>query len=213
MRKWLPAVLILGTLAFSISAYSRLPERMVIHWNAAGEPDGYGSRAFGVFMLPAVLVGIWGLLVALPRLDPRRANIEQFRDTYDLLVIAVVAVLCVLQVGIVGSALGWPIQVGRLAPVSIGALILFLGTLLPRFKSNFFFGIRTPWTLSSETVWARTHQVGGYAVSLLGLLLVVAGIMGTHRWFLVAICGGMALVIGLLAYSYLLWRGEQSTGH
>src|SRR5262245_56917161 len=110
MRKWLPAVLILATLAFSLVAYTRLPERMVIHWNAAGEPDSYGSKAFGVFFMPAVLVGIWGLLIAIPRLDPRRANIEAFRDTYDVLVVGVIAVLCVLQVGIVGSALGWPIQ-------------------------------------------------------------------------------------------------------
>lgn len=212
MRKWLPAVLILATLAFSIAAYTRLPERMAIHWNASGEPDGYGSRVFGAFVLPAVLVGLWGLLLALPRLDPRSANIEKFRDTYDVFVIAVVAVLCVLHVGVVGFALGWPVQVGRLAPVSIGLLFLFLGTLLPRFQSNFFFGIRTPWTLSSDTVWTRTHQVGGYVMGLMGLLLITAGIMGTHRWFVVAISGSVVMAIGLLVYSYLLWRGEQRPG-
>jgi uncharacterized membrane protein len=213
MRKWLPAVLILATLAFSIAVYRRLPEQMVIHWNASGEPDGYGSRAFGAFLLPAVLVGLWGLLVALPKVDPRSANIEKFRDTYDIFVIAVVALLSVLHVGVVGSALGWPIPVGRLAPVSIGGLFLFLGTLLPRFRSNFFFGIRTPWTLTSETVWTRTHRVGGYAVALMGILLIVAGIMGTPRWFIGAIVGSMALAIGLLVYSYVIWRAEQHPGH
>jgi immunity protein, SdpI family len=212
MRKWLPALLILATLAFSIAAYTRLPERIPIHWNASGEPDDYGSRAFGAFLLPAVLVGLWGLLLALPKVDPRSANIEKFRDTYDVFVIAIVAVLCVLHIGVVGSALGWPVRVGRLTPASIGVLFLFLGALLPRFKSNFFFGIRTPWTLSSDTVWARTHQVGGYVVALMGLLLIGAGIIGTHRWFLVAIWGSMVLAIGLLVYSYLLWRGEQRPG-
>jgi uncharacterized membrane protein len=121
--------------------------------------------------------------------------------------------MCVLHVGILGSALGWPLPVARLTPVSIGVLFLLLGSLLPRFRSNFFFGIRTPWTLSSETVWTRTHQVGGYAMALVGLLLIVAGFMGTHRWLLVAIWGSMALAIGLLVYSYVIWRGEQRTGH
>src|SRR5512139_2743363 len=141
MRRWLPAVFIIATVVFTIAVYRRLPDPMVIHWNASGEPDGYGSRLFGAFVLPVVMLFIWGLMAAVPKLDPRAANIQQFRGTYDLFVAAVVGVLSLLQVGIIGSALGWPIQVGRLAPISIGALFALLGALLPRFKSNFFLGI------------------------------------------------------------------------
>ena len=54
MRRWLPLALIIATMAFSLGVYSRLPEQMAIHWNAAGEPDGFGSRAFGAFLLRPV---------------------------------------------------------------------------------------------------------------------------------------------------------------
>lgn len=209
MRRWLPLLVIVATIAFSAAVYSRLPDPMVIHWNASGEPDGYGSRAFGAFLLPVVILFIWALLLVLPKIDPRRANIEQFRDSYDLLVIAVVTVTGLLHVGILGSALGWPIQVGRLAPVAVGGLFLVLGTLLPRFKSNFFFGIRTPWTLSSESVWTRTHRVGGSMMMIVGALLIVAGVIGTARWLYVAIGGAAALVLVVLLYSYVIWRSEQ----
>lgn len=209
MRKWLPAVLIAATVVFSIALFSRLPDPMPIHWDASGEVNGYGSRAFGTFLMPAVMLFIWGLMLALPKLDPRSANIEEFRATYDVFVIAVIAVMCVIQVGIVASALGWPVPMGRLAPISIGALFVILGNLLPRFRSNFFFGIRTPWTLSSETVWARTHRVGGAVMLVVGLLLVVAGLMGTPRWFYVAIVGGVAMMLVVLVYSYVIWRDEQ----
>lgn len=209
MRKWIPLVVIVATILFSAAVYRRLPDQMVIHWNASGEPDGLGSRLFGTFFLPVVIVFIWGVLLVLPKIDPRRANIEQFRDSYDILVIAVVTVTCLLHVGILGSALGWPIQVGRLAPVAIGGLFLVLGTLLPRFKSNFFFGIRTPWTLSSETVWMRTHRVGGSMMMLIGALMVVAGVLGTARSLYLAVGGSLTLVVGLLLYSYLIWRSEQ----
>lgn len=209
MRKWIPLVFIAAMLVFSAAVYSRLPDPMVIHWNAAGEPDGYGSRLFGTFLLPAVILFVWGLLLVIPKVDPRRANIEQFRDAYDTLIIVVVGVTCLLQVAILGSALGWPIQVGRLVPIAIGGLFIVLGVLLPRFRSNFFLGIRTPWTLSSETVWARTHRVGGVVMSAVGLLLVIAGIMGTPSWFYVAIGGAMALVVFVLIYSYVAWRAEQ----
>lgn len=209
MRKWIPLVFVLATLGFSAAMYNRLPDPMVIHWNVSGEPNGYGSRAFGTFFLPVVMLFLWGLMLVLPKIDPRRANIEQFRDSYDLLVIAIVAMTCLLHVGILGSALGWPIQVGRLAPVAVGGLFVLLGTLLPRFKSNFFFGIRTPWTLSSETVWTRTHRVGGTIMMVIGALLVVAGVMGTARWLYVAVGGAAALVLVVLLYSYLAWRSEQ----
>lgn len=211
-RRWMPPVLILATIAFSVAVYSRLPEQMVIHWNASGEPNGYGSRTFGAFFLPAVILGMWGLLLAVPKLDPRAANIEKFRDTFDLLVVAVIAMMCGLQVAVIGSALGWPIPVGRVAPVGIGALFLFLGALLPRFQSNFFIGIRTPWTLSSETVWTRTHRLGAWMMGLIGLLLITAGLIGSRRWFLVAIGGSMTLAVAVVVYSYVIWRGEQRGG-
>ena len=79
MRRWLPLALIIATMAYSVGVYSRLPAQIAIHWNAAGEPDGYGSRALGAFPLPFVVLAIWGLMMALPKLDPRSANIEKFR--------------------------------------------------------------------------------------------------------------------------------------
>lgn len=209
MRKWLPAALILATLIFSVAVYSRLPERMAIHWNAAGQPDGYGSRAYATFLLPGVILALWGLLLVLPRIDPRKENIEKFRGTYDILVVATVAVMCALQVGILGSALGWPISIGRLAPISIGALFIVLGILLPRFQSNFFIGIRTPWTLSSDSVWQRTHRVGGYGMVLIGILLALAGVAGAAFWLKTAIAGSLVLVLAILVYSYVVWRSEQ----
>jgi len=209
MRRWIPLLLVAATVAFSIAVYSRLPDPMVIHWNASGEPDGYGSRAFGTFLLPVVILVIWGMLLVIPRVDPRRANIAQFRGTYDLVVIAVIAVTCLLQVAILGSALGWPIQVGRFVPIAIGGLFMVMGALLPRFKSNFFFGIRTPWTLSSDAVWERTHRVGGVVMLLIGTLLIAAGALGTAKWFYVAIGGAAVLVMVVLVYSYLVWKAEQ----
>ena len=209
MRKWSPAVLIVATLAFSAAMYNTLPERMVIHWSASGEPNGYASRAFGAFFLPAIALGIWGLLSVVPKIDPRGRNIEQFRDSYEILVVAVIGLLCLLHVGVVGSARGWPIRIERLAPVGIGALFLILGVLLPRFRSNFFLGIRTPWTLSSETVWARTHRVGGYAMAAMGILFASAGLVGSERWFWIVMAGSVALALGVLVFSYVAWRQEQ----
>jgi uncharacterized membrane protein len=209
MRKWIPLVIIFAVLVFTAAVYGRLPERMPIHWNASGEVDGYGSRFWASFGLPAFLLLIWGILRLLPHIDPRRANIEKFRETYEELIIAVIAVTSLIHVATVGAALGWPISISRVIPVAVGILFVVLGNLFPRFRSNWFIGIRTPWTLSSDQVWTRTHRFGGYMMVAVGILLIIAGAMGSSSWLAVAIGGAMAMVFGVFLYSYLLWRSER----
>jgi uncharacterized membrane protein len=209
MRKWIPLVIILATVAFGVAVYDRLPERMPMHWNARGEVDGYGSRFWGTFAIPAFLLVLWGILRAVPYLDPRREDIEKFRGAYEDLIIAVIAFTAMIQVAVVGSALGWPIAVGRIVPVGVGVLFLYLGNLLPRFRSNFFLGIRTPWTLSSDSVWTKTHRFGGYVMSAVGLMMIVAGLTGSPLWIAIAIGGAVAMAFAVLVYSYVVWRGEQ----
>ena len=208
MRKWFPAILIAGALAFSLIAWPRLPEQMVTHWNMRGEPDGYSSRLLGAFMIPVFTLGIWLLLLAIPYIDPRRANIEKFRDTYETLIIAVVSIMVLLHVAVVGAALGWPIAIARLAPFAVGALLVVLGNLLPRFRSNFFMGIRTPWTLSSDTVWMKTHRVGGYLIVGAGLLLIASAFVQSAVFSYVAFAGTIFAALATLVYSYIAWRAE-----
>jgi uncharacterized membrane protein len=209
MRKWIPLFIIVAVVIFTAGVYNRLPESMPVHWNARGEVDRYGSRFWSAFGLPAFLLIIWGVLRAVPYIDPRRANIEKFRDTYEELIIAIIGMVSLIHLATVGVALGWPISIGRVVPIAVGLLFVFLGNLLPRFRSNWFMGIRTPWTLSSDTVWTRTHRVGGYAFVAIGLLLVIAGAFGSPSWLAVAIGGTIAVAIGIILYSYLAWRAER----
>lgn len=209
MRKWLPLLLIGGVFAFSLAAYGRLPERIVTHWSAAGTPNGYSSRVVGAFLLPGITLLLWGLLRVIPAIDPRRANIEKFRDAYETLILVFVVMLAVIHVIILGSALGWPIPVAQVTPLVVGALFVVLGNLLPRFRSNFFMGIRTPWTLSSETVWMKTHRVGGYVMVAVGILVMVAAFLPPQFFGPVVLTSVLGMAVGLIGYSYILWRQEQ----
>ena len=132
MRKYLPALFIAVTLLVSALVYERLPERVASHWNARGEVDGYTSRFVGAFMLPLVALGIWGLLRVLPRIDPRRENYQKFEGMYDLLIAATVGFLCVMHLGILAYALGYPVAVDKLIFACVALLFIVLGNLLPR---------------------------------------------------------------------------------
>jgi uncharacterized membrane protein len=151
---------------------------------------------------------LWGVLRLVPSLDPRRENIEKFRDSYETLIVAIIGMMLVLHVAVVGAALGWPIPIVRVVPFVIGTLFIVLGNLLPRFRSNFFLGIRTPWTLSNERVWARTHRVGGYVMVVAGLLMIVSVFVPSISFFPVMFTSIMVAAIGTVLYSYVVWREE-----
>ena len=181
---------------------------MAIHWNANGQPNGYGSRAFGAFFAPIMALFLWAVLRGLPSIDPRGENYAKFQGSYDLVVDVVVTFLVVIQVGIIGSALGWSVRINRLLPLVVGGLILVIGNVLPRVRSNWWIGIRTPWTLSSDAVWTKTHRVGGYLMSAAGIVTIFSALLPT-RWsfhvMLVAIGGAL---LGAVVYSYFAWREE-----
>lgn len=209
MRKYLPALFIAITLLVSALVYERLPERVASHWNARGEVDGYTSRFVGAFMLPLVALGIWGLLRVLPRIDPRRENYRKFEGMYDLLIAATVGFLCVMHLGILAYSLGYPVAVDKLIFACVALLLIVLGNLLPRARPNWFVGLRTPWTLSSDRVWERTHRAGGYAFLGSGLALLATLIVAPGYIFHAIIATAVFILLFVMGYSYMAWRQER----
>ena len=209
MRRWLPASLIAGALLFSVAVYSRLPDQVPTHWGTSGDPDRFGSRIQGAFLMPLVMVVIYLAMQWYPSRDPRAANIAKFRDVYDTVVTATIATLAGVHVVALGSALGWPIDMRTIVLAGLGALFLLLGNLLPRVRSNFIFGIRTPWTLSSEQVWTRSHRVGGYAMVAAGLLTLASAFVGGPVSLGVAIASSVIAALIPVVYSYVLWSRER----
>ena len=210
MRKWYPAVVIAAAFVLSIAVYGRLPNPMPVHWDASGHVNGYGSRAFGAFFAPIMALVIWGMMRWLPTIDPRRENYAKFQGTYDLVVDTVVTLLVAIHLGVIGAALGWPVRIERMMPLVMGVMFLVLGPVLPRARSNWWFGIRTPWTLTSDTVWTRTHRVGGYLMSAAGVVTVLSALL-PPRWSFGVMMAAIGIAsLGSVAYSYFAWRSEQS---
>ncbi len=212
MRKYLPVAFVAVTLLASLLAYDRLPDQVPSHWNSRGEVDGYSSRLVGAFLLPLAALAIWGVLRIIPRFDPRRKNYEKFQGTYDVLIAAVVGFMCVMHLGILGATLGLPIAVDKLILGCVALLLILVGNLLPRARSNWFVGIRTPWTLSSDRVWERTHRVGGYAFSIAGVVMLVTLFLAPAYRLPITIAASAGMAIFLVGYSYVAWRQEGGRG-
>jgi uncharacterized membrane protein len=211
MRKWYPAIVIGLAFLFSAVVYGRLPERVPVHWNLAGKVDRLGGRLEAAFLLPVLALALWGVMRVLPRIDPRRKNYERFEGTYDFLVNALVTGFVVFHVIIMGKALGWPLPLDRVVPAVLGLFLIAIGNVLPRARSNWWIGVRTPWTLSSEHVWARTNRMTGYLLMGIGVALLIAAALAIPWTLRIGAIGAAAIAAWSIVYSYWLWRKEKRT--
>ena len=194
MRRAVVASVVLVVLQFAVGfyLYPRMPERMAIHWGLTGEADGYGSRFLGLFLIPLISVVFLPLLLVLPRLDPLR-GIERFRGGYDWFVFGFMAYMAYVYGLSLAWNLGWRFSFMRMLAPAMGGLFVGIGVLMRDVRQNWFVGIRTPWTLSSEEVWDRTHEVvsslfiasgglaalGALAEGWVALALIVVPVMFT----------------------------------
>jgi uncharacterized membrane protein len=189
--------------------WGSVPDRIPVHWNAAGQVDGYGGKFVGLLLIPIMSVGLYLLLRYLPRIDPARRNYESFAGTYMLLRVVLMLYLGFFYV-VTNLAIGNPegVPMTSLILGAIGVLFIILGGAMGKFRPNWFAGIRTPWTLTSKLSWVKTHRAGGRVFIVAGLVTMVGAFIG-GEWAIWAMMGVIGVgVIFLFVYSYFVWRDD-----
>jgi uncharacterized membrane protein len=206
--RWLAPAVTLAMWAFALAVYGRLPAQVPSHISFSGEVDGWMPRSYGAFVPALIGTALIAFTYLVPRIDPRAENVEKFRGDWWMLVNLIVMFFAAVEGITLGYALGWPIDLGRAVLVSVGLLFVGIGNYLPRVRSNWFMGIRTPWTMDNERVWRATHRVGGRTWVAAGLMMGVATLLPEGvRAVATGVCIGAAVVIPL-AYSYVAWRRD-----
>ena len=200
-------VIILLSVAMGIYSYPQMPEPVASHWNAQGQVDGYMSKFWGMFLMPLITLGIVLLFLAIPRIDPLKANIALFIDSYNIMMVAFVAYMLYIYALTLLAALGYGFNMTFMLLPAMGVLFIIIGFLIGKAKRNFFIGIRTPWTLSSDTVWAKTHQLGKWTFMGAGAVSILCVLLGEVGFWIMMITLIAAAFVPI-AYSYLLWKRE-----
>lgn len=204
----LVSIILLLSVIAGIAVYDRLPDPMASHWNINDEVDGYMSKFWGVFMLPMVSLGMLGLFLVVPQLDPLKENIVEFRGTFNLFILLITLFMVYVWKLTIIWNLGFHFfKMGTALLPALGLLSLFIGSMLRTAKRNWFIGIRTPWTLSSDTVWVETHRLGGVLFMLSGAITIIGVFFGANAiWFtLIPLLGS---TVFLYVYSFILFQRE-----
>lgn len=212
MKKLLIAAFILVVLSFVIAAYYYpiLPDRIISHWNVHGAPNGYMGKFWGLFLIPIISLVLFLIFLAFTKIDPLKKNIKEFQNFYDgfILILTFFMLYMVILIVVANLKIHYNFIYAIIPAFSL--LFFYLGVLIENSKRNWFIGIRTPWTLSSDYVWEKTHHLGGnlYKVSAIITLFGVLVEKGAIWFILIPV---IVSSVWLVVYSYYTYKEERAT--
>lgn len=180
-----------------------------MHWGPDGQVDAWGPAWLSFLLAPLVSIGVAVLFGLIPRYEPRRDNLRRSATAYRQLGIAVIALFTLVQVGIVLASVGRDVPMALLMGLGVGLLFMVIGNRMGTVRANYMFGVRTPWTLTSDLAWDKTHRLMGRLFFLGGLGLALLSLLGRPEVVFAAmlVLIGLILVIGF-AYSYRVWKAD-----
>tara|TARA_R110002072_G_scaffold196660_1_gene354031 strand:+ start:728 stop:1414 length:687 start_codon:yes stop_codon:yes gene_type:complete len=187
-------------------------DQIPVHFGLNGEADRFGSRAEGFLVMPAFLVGLAFLMSIVPTIDPRGKNVRRSRPVYLAGWLIGAAAIAGAQGFITWTAVGGQPDADLLSRSVTGfvaVIMLVLGAVLGKARPNFFVGIRTPWTLSSDLAWDKTHRWGGRLFLVLGIAGLALALLGPVPISAVlTIAALLGVAIGLVVYSFIVWKKD-----
>ena len=210
-RELFPLGIVILVCALSAIFYPGLPESIPSHFNAKGIADAFSPKLDFMLIMVGMVLGIYLLLTFIPFIDPLWKKIQ---SKYHILLIfrdfALVFILYIYVLSIIAAKEG-ELRV-HLLGVGFGLLFIFIGYYLPKLPRNWFFGIRVPWTLSSDVVWAKTHILGGWLFMAAGLVIVVLSLLKVDLVIVLLVTLVPTVLVAGLFYPLFLFRRLQKEG-
>jgi uncharacterized membrane protein len=211
LAMFLPLALIALQILIALASYPFLPDQVPSHWDAAGQVTSYEPRWIAAILFPLISMGFFLLLYVVTVINPKenrrsiRLNHQANERILNLTLVGVLLLNLVLQLVILAATFKATVDIKLVVNLSISALLIFLGNFMAKLRRNRWGGIRTPWTLANDTVWERTHRLGGWLFVLGGLLGIVLSLIPPLRLYsVVSII--IAISIICIVYSYVVYQ-------
>jgi uncharacterized membrane protein len=207
---WLGALLVLAACAVSAWYYPHLPASVPTHWDLAGRPNNYSNRFWGAAQFPILMGALWLMLLVLPKIAPKGFRLDPFLDAFDAVLVGIIAACLVWNIIVLHAAANPGVWKNYPIYLPLGIIFIIVGNYMGKFRKNFFVGVRTPWTLASDEVWARTHRLAGRLFVIYGLIVIANALLGFGG--IVVGVGALVIVVWLVIYSFVAYARIEGFG-
>lgn len=180
-----------------------------VHWALDGKVNRWAPLRHVIWLVPALNIVLIALLAVLPRLDPRRENLQRSAGLYLAAWIGGVGIATAAHLAILYGAVAGREPPMRYLFLVVGAFMAIIGNFLAKSRSNFFAGVRTPWTLSSEHAWKVANRLAGWGLVVTGLATIAAALALNMASAAATLLVGALLSTGVaVIVSYFAWRND-----
>lgn len=180
----------------------------------AVERDEYAGKFLTIFAVPILIAITVGLLPLFARIEPRQLHIVQSHKALTTIWVTYLLFFLIIQTVLLLKNLGYDPTIATYWPILAGLVIIVMGNYLGKIRSNNFAGFRTPWTLSSELSWNKTHRLGGKLLFLLGVVLIAGSIIVIGKfWAYFLLVASLLWTVVLVVYSYFIWKSDPDRTH
>jgi len=216
-REWLQILILAAPFCVAALLWNKLPDRMPDHWGINGQVNGYSSKPVATLLLPCINLVAAGLILILPRFDPKFARYDEetqasLRRTFAAMRLAVTLFLSLVTMAVTANPLYPAIQGPTVMIPGLGLLLMVFGNLMTKLRPNWFYGIRTRWTLESRDVWIKTHRLGGRLIMAGGACIFIFGLLLPVKLFFICVLLPAIVVMSIvpIVYSYIIWNRSRS---
>jgi len=197
----LTSAVILLQILVGVALWDKLPDSIATHFDFAGTPNGWSSKAFTVFGMPLILLVLHWVCIVLSCSPNHMMKNAHSKLRYVMLFVIPATSLLVMVV-CYGYALGERINVTRMSLIFVGLVFAITGNYLPKIRRNYTMGIKLPWTITDEENWDKTHRMAAPIWVICGLVIMLMGLIGESTW--IAPAAIIAAVLLPTAYSFAL---------
>lgn len=189
--------------------FNKLPDIVPIHFNINGEADDFTNKQNLIWMLLALNGIAYLLFLIIPKIDPKKkySNDDKIYLRIRLVMTLLLSGISVLLVYLANGDTEKGITILALM---FGAMCVLLGNYLQAVKPNYFLGIRTPWTLSDDENWKKTHLFSGrflFFGGIISVLLIFA--MPSNLAPIPPVSNLLIGTLGAAIYSFILSRKQK----
>lgn len=213
LRTELPIIaVVLLPVIYLAYIWNQLPAKVPMHWNIKGEVDRYGDKSQLILISILLPFLIYVIFLVVPKIDPKN-KLNKMGNKLQSMKVLLTTFMSILALFIIYSAKNQSFANPNYILLLMGILYLILGNYFKTIQANYFIGIRTPWTLESETVWKKTHQLGGIMWFIGGILIVLSSLIleSQLNFTIFLIITGIITIVPIV-YSYILFKNEKKNG-
>ena len=178
-------ICVIGTVIFLILS----PDRIPVHYNFAGEVDRIGSK-YENLIWPGFAIGMGVFFLLMARI-PRKKGEKTNEKVLMIAGVCTLVFFTLLGFYFMLKALRYDPQaasqvsyddVNRFVSIGIGALLVVLGSIMPKMRRNAMFGLRTKWSMANDNVWQKSQRFGGIASVMAGFIMIILALFVPGIW-------------------------------